>query len=114
MRRRRAGDVGPFDCPADHRVNLDPTFFDDSWRAGSALRAYSPQAYVLAHEYGHHVHTCPAPTEARGPRAGASSGSVRLELQADCYAGIWTRQRDHRSATSGGQLSIADLDPATT
>jgi hypothetical protein len=104
--------VGPFYCPASKGVYLDPTFFTAlSARVGVRLGDFA-QAYVVAHEVGHHVQfllgIIPATAAAdQADPAGESARSVRVELQADCFAGVWMH-----SAYQRGDLSDADLADA--
>ena len=86
--------MGPFYCPTDQRIYLDTTFFDElSTRFGAA--GDFAQAYVIAHEVGHHIqHLTGVLDQARQAQSSSSSAKgnavqVRVELQADCYAGVW-------------------------
>ncbi|GAA2353715.1 KPN_02809 family neutral zinc metallopeptidase [Dactylosporangium salmoneum] len=107
--------VGPFYCPADSQVYIDLTFYNElSNRFGASGEFAAP--YVLAHEYGHHVQNLLG-TNAQaqqGAQQGASSASVRLELQADCYAGTWANHATETKDPKGQALfkSITEQDVA--
>ncbi|MBC7844392.1 MAG: zinc metallopeptidase, partial [Gemmatimonadaceae bacterium] len=102
---------GPFYCPADQKVYIDLGFYDELRRRFGAPGDFA-QAYVLAHEIGHHVQNVLGTErkmrqlQAQNPGA-RNELSVRLELQADCYAGIWGRH-----AQQEGRLESGDVDEA--
>jgi len=112
--------VGPFYCSADKHVYIDLTFYNELSSRFGASGAFA-QPYVLAHEYGHHIQDLLG-TEAEVQRAeqrdpgAANQYSVKLELQADCYAGVWAKHATETRTASGKPLfdsvSQQDIDQA--
>src|SRR5450432_4857145 len=103
--------TGPFYCPGDEKVYIDLGFYDELKRRFGAPGEFA-QAYVLAHEIGHHVQkiigveTKEQQMVQQNPRA-VNELSVKMELQADCFAGIWAKSTDQRHLLEAGDVESA-------
>jgi uncharacterized protein len=110
--------MGPFYCPVDQKVYLDTEFFDQieqRFRGCAGKACQFSQAYVIAHEIGHHVQNLlgilpkiEQQQQAAGSKAGANQLQVKVELQADCLAGVWA----NRSEQKWNLLDPGDIDAA--
>jgi predicted metalloprotease len=98
-----AAATGPFYCPGDHKVYLDLSFLQELGRRFGAPGDFA-QAYVIAHEVGHHVQNLTGHLASGGglPRGVANAQSVRQELQADCLAGVWGHEAAARNRLDPG------------
>jgi predicted metalloprotease len=111
-----AAAMGPFYCPGDAKVYIDLSFYDELQQRFGAPGDFA-QAYVIAHEVGHHIQHLIGSTEEMeraygGNQSGADSASVRIELQADCFAGVWAYHAKERNIVEPGDVDEA-LNAAT-
>jgi predicted metalloprotease len=110
--------TGPFYCPADEKVYLDTSFFQELRNRFHAPGDFA-QAYVIAHEIGHHVQNLIGISDRvgavrqRGSKVEGNRASVKLELQADCFAGVWANRTEKtQQSQSKGFLEVGDIDEA--
>lgn len=97
--------VGPFYCPTDQSIYMDTSFFDILTQQFGATGGPLSEMYVLAHEWGHHVQNLAgALTADRQRDTGDNGGQVRIELQADCYAGAWMGEAATQKDENGNQI----------
>ena len=103
--------TGPFYCPGDRKVYLDLGFFAELSQRFGAPGDFA-QAYVIAHEFGHHVQNLLGATARvhQDPTPGANSASVALELQADCYAGVWGHDASQQGRLDAGGVELEPGD----
>lgn len=100
--------AGPFYCPSDQKVYIDLSFYDDLKRSFGASGDFA-QAYVIAHEAGHHVQNLLGLMNQRreAGRGGSNARSVQMELQADCLAGVWGHSTEQRKLLDSGDVEDA-------
>ena len=102
--------VGPFYCPADQTAYFDPGFFQELVDRFGSSGGPLAQEYVVAHEFGHHIQNLLGTIDrAQQDPQGPQSGAVRVELQADCYAGLWVRHATTTKDPASGQPFLAPL-----
>ncbi|MDX6278152.1 MAG: uncharacterized protein QOJ72_2280 [Nocardioidaceae bacterium] len=109
--------TGPFYCPSDQRVYIDASFFDELTSKFGADGGALAQEYVVAHEYGHHVQDLLGIlAKGQDGKTGPLSGGVRIELMADCMAGVWANHaattKDANGQTLLNQLTDSDIKSA--
>jgi predicted metalloprotease len=103
-------DMGPFYCPNDQTIYIDPAFYDELAQQFGDKAGALAQLYVIGHEWGHHIQNITGTMKGKNLQAtGASSDSVRLELQADCYAGAWIGD----ASTTKDENGQTYLEPVT-
>src|SRR5690606_4063268 len=103
--------VGPFYCPPEQRVYIDPSFFQLMQQQFGASAGELAQLYIVGHEWGHHIQNITGVMD-RNPHngTGPASNSVRTELQADCYAGAWLKDVTKTKDADGDQMLNAPTE----
>lgn len=102
--------VGPFYCPGDSKIYIDKEFVGKLLEQLGTQSSYPAEAYIVAHEYGHHIQNLQGSMQrANRQDTGPQSDAVRLELQADCYAGVWA----HHAANTVDEDGVRMLEPLT-
>lgn len=99
-----SSDVGPHYCPLDKTIYLDETFFDELTRRFGGNSGDVAQAYVISHEVGHHAQNLLGTLDSQD---GSNESSVKVELQADCFAGIWANSVKDKNVFQAGEINEA-------
>jgi predicted metalloprotease len=103
--------TGPFYCPADQTIYIDPGFYEELRTTYGATGGPLAEMYVIAHEWGHHIQNLSGTMDTLDQQtSGPASDGVRLELQADCFAGAWAGEASTVADDSGTPF----LEPLTT
>ncbi|MFT3889039.1 MAG: neutral zinc metallopeptidase [Arachnia sp.] len=106
-------EMGPFYCPGDTTIYLDDEFMGQLLQQLGTERSYAAEAYIVGHEYGHHISNLTGQMKAArasGNQTGPKSGQVRLELQADCYAGVFFANTTRDPDSPISKVTQDDLD----